>query len=86
MSLVEAHRPQLSFCLFVDGARFKRRLPVILREQNGGVCIALVGNLFRMEAIHILALVLSILGAIGSIASIISLICYVCDKVRDKKK
>lgn len=46
------HRPQLSFRQFVDGVRLKRRLPVIPRVRNGGVCIALAGN-FPKEVIHI---------------------------------
>lgn len=50
---VEAHRPQLSFIHFVDGVRLNGRLPAIPRERNGGVCIALAGNLFLGEVIHI---------------------------------
>ena len=61
----------------------KRRLPVIPRERNGGVCIALAGNYSRREAIHI---TLEILGAIeraikiaGSVASMIALALYMRD-------
>ena len=70
----------VEFQPFVDGVRLKRRLPVIPRVRNGGVCIALAGNLFLGEVIHITSTFLIVLGAIGSIASIMSLVLYWHDK------
>ena len=57
---------------FVDGVRFKRRLPAIPRVRNGGVYIALAGN-FPREVIYITSII-SVIGTIGAVASIISLV------------
>ena len=77
---VETHRPCRTLILSHRRCTGNRRLPAIPRVRNGGECIALAGNSFSKEAIHIT------LSLIGDIASIVGLILAVLDIAFSKSK
>ena len=60
-------------------------MPDIPRERNGGVCIALAGNLFP-EVILIISAFVTVVGVMGAIASIVSLALELYDRRNQKKK
>ena len=70
-----------------NSVEVKRRLPVIPRERNGGVCTALAGNL-PGEVIHItsVSMVFDVIEALGAIAGIVSLALQLHDRYRNQKK
>ena len=77
---VETHRPCRTLYLSHRRCTVDRRLPAIPRVRNGGECIALAGNSFSKEAIHIT------LSLIGDIASIVGLVLAVLDIAFSKFK
>ena len=64
----------------------QRRLPVIPRERNGGVCTA-PGEIRPWEVKHITSISIDgVIGVIGAIASIVSLALTIYDRRKDQKK